>query len=390
MIDFDFEVKTKIYFGKDKENLVGQILKEKGAHKVLIIIGQGSVKKTGLLGRVLLSLSKAQISYVLLEGVRANPEVKLGNEGIRLARQEQVDYLLAIGGGSVMDTAKYIGVGYYYDGDAFDFNLHKLSPSKSLPLGVILTIAASGSEMSTSCVMQNDEIKTKSGFNSELNRPVFAIENPELTYSVSAYQTACGITDILMHTLERYFRPSSEIEPADSFALALIKEVIKAGYRVIDNPKDYEARASLMLLSSLSHNGLTSIAKKPFMPVHQLEHPLSGLYPRVAHGAGLAILFPSWARYFIHSDVDKFDRFAREVFDLHETDKVVNAHLGINKLEKYFSHIGMPTRLSMLDDDIDIDALANKATNNGTRVIDNYFNEVLDIEAVKQIYNNCK
>ena len=390
MIDFEFQIKTKIYFGKDKENQVGEILKENGAKKVLIIIGQGSVRKSGLLDRVITSLSKSQISYALLEGVRANPEVKLGNEGIALAKKEKVDFLLAIGGGSVMDTAKYIGVGYYYDGDAFDFNLHKLAPTKSLPLGVILTISASGSEMSTSCVMQNDETNTKSGFNSEVNRPVFAIENPELTYSVSPYQTACGITDIMMHTLERYFRPSDEIEPADGFALSLLKDVMKAGKIAMDNPKDYQARATLMLLSSLSHNGLTSIGKKPFMPVHQLEHPLSGLYPRVAHGAGLAILFPAWARYFVKCDLNKFDRFAREVFDLHKEDKLENSLEAIDKLEEFFSSIGMPTRLSHLDEEIDSEALANKATNNGNRVIDNYFDKPLDIEAARAIYNSCK
>ena len=390
MIDFDFQIKTKIYFGKDKENQVGEILKENGAHKVLIIIGQGSVKKSRLLDRVIASLTKNQISYVLLEGVRANPEVKLGNQGIELAKEEKVDFLLAIGGGSVMDTAKYIGVGYYYDGDAFDFNLHKLAPSKSLPLGVILTISASGSEMSTSCVMQNDESKIKSGFNSEVNRPVFAIENPELTYTVSPYQTACGITDIMMHTLERYFRPSDEFEPADGFALSLLKDVMKAGKVAMNNPLDYQARAILMLLSSLSHNGLTSIGKKPFMPVHQLEHPLSGLYPNVAHGAGLAILFPAWARYFYKSDLNKFDRFAKEVFDLHNEDKEKNSLEAINKLEEFFASIGMPTRLSHLEDDVDIEALANKATNNGNRVIDNYFDKPLDIEAARAIFKSCK
>ena len=239
MIDFDFQVRTKLYFGPGKEKLVGSILAENGAHRVLIVIGQGSVRKNGLLTVALESIKEQSLDYLVIEGVRPNPTVEFVKDAIIKAKEFNADFILSIGGGSVTDTAKSIAVGYYYDGDPFDFNLHKAVPKKALPLGVILTISAAGSEMSTSCVLQKDETGKKTGFNSDVIRPVFAIENPELTYSVSQYQTACGIVDIMMHTLERYFNASSDNEPADGFAEALLRSVIKAAKVVINNPTDY-------------------------------------------------------------------------------------------------------------------------------------------------------
>lgn len=389
MIDFNFQIKTKIYFGKGKENEVGTILKERNATKVYIVIGQGSVRKSGLLEKVTMQLTSSNIDYRILEGVRPNPTRELAMVGVEECKAFKPDYLLAIGGGSVMDTAKLIAVGYYYDGDAFDFNLHKLAPTKALPLGCILTISASGSEMSTSCVIQDDKTGTKMGFNSELVRPEFSIENPELTYSVNKAQTGYGIVDILMHTLERYFQPSSNNEPADGFAEALLRSVIRAGTIALNNPNDYEARSVLMLMSSLSHNGLTSIGKPVGMPVHQLEHALSGLYPHVAHGAGLAVLFPMWARYYIQYDVDKFDQFARNVFDLHNEDKLQNAKDGIDKLDEYFTSIGMPKNYKdLLIDNVDIDALVKKLTNDGTYVIGHHV-KPLDKDVASIIYKMC-
>lgn len=330
MIDFNFAIRTKLYFGKDKENEVGHILKDEGAHRVLVVIGRSSVKKSGLLDKVYKSLDEENIEHYLLEGVRANPTSELVKEGVKLALEKQIDYILAIGGGSVIDTAKSIAVGYYYDSDPFDFNLHKLSPTKALPLGVILTISASGSEMSTSCVIQDDKTGTKSGFNSELNRPMFAIENPELTYTVNKEQTGYGIVDIMMHTLERYFQPSNENDVADEFAIGLLKSTLKAGRIAINNPKDYQARAVLMLNSSLSHNGLTNIGKPFMMPVHQMEHVLSGLYPSVAHGAGLAVMFPAWAKYYLKYDEAKFSYLAECLFNSHIKDEYKN---GLNGIE---------------------------------------------------------
>lgn len=390
MIDFDLSIPTKIYFGKGKEELTGSILKEKKVKKVLIIIGQNSVKKSGLLDRVINSIKKENIQYEIFEGIRANPTRELANQGVAFAKKYQPDYLLAIGGGSVMDTAKYIAVGYYYDGDAFDFNLHKKVPTKALPLATISTISASGSEMSTSCVIQDDDTGTKMGFNSELVRPVFTIENPELTYTVNQKQTAYGITDIIMHTLERYLQPSYENEPADGFAEALISSVIKAGKVVMDNPNDYQARATLMLMSSLSHNGLTNIGKPFGMPVHQLEHPLSGLYPEVAHGEGLAILWPSWARYYLPYEIDKFDSLARNVFHSYEQNKLKNGEIGISLMQEFFISLGIPSKLSELHTNkpISIDALVDKFSIGGTRVVAHHA-KPMDHEVAREIYTNC-
>ena len=389
MNNFDFALKTKIYFGVDKHLEVGNILKENNAKKILVVIGQGSVKKSGLLDVVISKLQECHIEYHILEGVRPNPTANLAREFVNFAKSYHPDFVLAIGGGSVMDTAKLICVGYYYDGDCFDFNLHKVEPQKSLPLGVILTISASGSEMSNSCVIQDDETMIKRGFNSEIIRPVFAIENPELSYSVSPNQTANGITDIMMHTLERYFQKSSDNEPADGFAEALLKSVMKAGEVVMSNPCDYESRAVLMLMSSWSHNGLTSMGKKFFMPVHQLEHALSGVYPEVAHGAGLAVLFPSWARYYVNVDPGKFDKFAKNVFGLNNPNKIENGLLGIKALEDYFDKIHMPRTYKDLGiDNPDIDKLVSVLLDNGKKTIFHHIKPIND-EIARIIYESC-
>ena len=389
MNDFDFVSPTKIYFGTNKEELIGQICTEYGYKRVFIVIGQGSVKRNGLLDRVLLSLDKSNIKYFVLEGVRANPTIDLCYKGIEQAKMFGPDLILGIGGGSVMDTAKHIAVGYYYSGDSFDFNIHIAKPKKALPVGVILTISASGSELSNSCVIQNDEKQIKRGFNSDLIRPVFAIENPKLTYSVSKIQTAYGIVDIMMHTLERYFNESSENEPADGFAEALLRSVIKAGRKVINNPTDYDSRAVLMLMSSLSHNDLTSIGKGKMLFVHQLEHALSGVYPDVAHAAGLAVLFPAWAKYYVNYDVDKFNSLATNVFGLHKSNKMDNAKAGIAEIEKFFNLLDMPRSLKDLGVlNPDIENLANLVTDNGQRVIAHHKKD-MDKEVVKAIFNSC-
>ena len=389
MIDFDFISPTKIYFGNNKEELIGQICLENGYKRVYIVIGQGSVKRNGLLGRVLESLDKSSIKYKVLEGVRANPTIDLCHKGIEEARVFAPNLILGIGGGSVMDTAKNIAVGYFYAGDSFDFNLHKAKPKKALPVGVILTIAASGSELSNSCVIQDDEKQIKRGFNDDLIRPVFAIENPKLTYSVSKVQTAYGIVDIMMHTLERYFNGSSDNEPADGFAEALLKSVIKAAKTVMDNPTDYDARAVLMLMSSLSHNDLTSIGKGKMLFVHQIEHAVSGVYPEVAHAAGLAILFPAWAKYYVNYDTDKFNSLTVNVFGIHKMNKLDNAKAGIQEIEKLFASLGMPKSFKDLGiEKVDVELLANLVTDNGNRVIAHPKKD-MDKEVVKAIINSC-
>ena len=389
MIDFDFISPTKIYFGNNKEELIGQICLDGGYKRVYIVIGQGSVKRSGLLDRVLESLDNSGIKYQVLEGVRPNPTIDMCHKGIEEARVFVPNLILAIGGGSVIDTAKNIAVGYFYAGDSFDFNLHKAKPKKALPVGVILTISASGSELSNSCVIQDDDKRIKRGFNDDLVRPVFAIENPKLSYSVSKVQTAYGIVDIMMHTLERYFNGSSENEPADGFAEALLRSVIKAAKTVINNPTDYDARAVLMLMSSLSHNDLTSIGKGKMLFVHQIEHAVSGVYPDVAHAAGLAVLFPAWAKYYVNYDVDKFNALATNVFNLHKLNKLDNAKAGIQEIEKLFASLDMPKSFKDLGiNNVDVELLANIVTDDGNRII-THPKKDMDKDVVKAIINSC-
>lgn len=389
MIDFDFVSPTKLYFGSNKEQLIGNICLENGYKRVLIVIGQGSVKRNGLLARVLASLDEAGIKYQILEGVRANPTIELCHKGIEEAQRFVPNLILAIGGGSVIDTAKNIAVGYFYPGDSFDFNLHKVKPKRALPVGVILTIAASGSELSNSCVIQDDAKQIKRGFNDDLIRPVFAIENPKITYSVSKTQTAYGVVDIMMHTLERYFNGSSDNEPADGFAEALLRSVIKAAKVVIKDPTDYDSRAVLMLMSSLSHNDLTSIGKGKMLFVHQLEHAVSGVYPEVAHAAGLSVLFLGWAKYYVNYDVDKFNSLATNVFNLHKSNKIDNAKAGIQEIEKLFSLLEMPKSFKDLGiNNPDFTLLTNLVTDNGNKVI-NHPKKNMDQDVVMTIFKSC-
>lgn len=370
MINFDFVSPTKIYFGKGRENELAKELNEFGYKRILIVYGEGSIKRIGLYDNIVKQLTSASVFFAELSGIRPNPSSIKVDEGIKICREKNIDLLLAIGGGSVIDTAKAIACGYYYDGDAFDLNLGKAKPTKALPVGVILTISASGSELSDSCVVMNDKTLVKQGFNSDLVRPVFAIMNPELTYSVSKYQTGCGIVDIISHSLERYFSKSEHNDVADSFALSVIKETIRSGAIAIENPNDYDARADLMLLGSYSHNGLTSLGKAKVMPIHKMEHALSAYDIRIAHGAGLSVLIPAWMDECYKNDLDKFVRFSKEVFDIKCNNKEECAKLGIQSLRYYFKKIGMPVTLGELKlNKDDIPQLVDMMTNKGTLVI---------------------
>lgn len=390
MVDFNFVSPTKIFFGRGKEKQIGDICNEFSFKNVLIIIGKSSVKKSGLFDLVIGELNSKNIKYNVLEGVRANPEIELCRKGIKIAREKGVDSILAVGGGSVIDTAKNIAAGFYYDGDSFDFNLHAASPTKALPIGVILTISAAGSELSNSCVIQDDTKNYKSGFNSDLVRPKFVVENPELTFSVDKYQTAVGIVDIMMHTLERYVQESAALELADGFAEGLLKLVVNAGYRVMKDPNDYEARSALMLASSYSHNGITSIGKKFSMPVHQLEHALSGVYPFVSHGAGLAVLYPAWAKFYLNYDANKFAALGRTIFDIKVEDDMAAGSQFITELEKYFSFLGMPNSYKALKiDKVDYDLLTDVYSNGKTKVV-YHKNRPLDYLVANEIFKMVK
>lgn len=373
MKDFDVRIPTRIIFGKEKEKEIGRLIKDYGFQRVLLHYGGGSVKRSGLLDRVKASLKEAGIAYVELGGVQANPVLSLVREGIRICLEEKADLILAVGGGSVIDSAKAIGDGAGNpDADVWDFFLQKKTPKDHIPVAVILTLSASGSEMSQSAVLTNEETSLKRGFNSPTHQPLFSICDPELTYSVSRFQTGCGTVDIMMHTLERYFGWTKDSAITDRLAEGLLRAVIEAGRKADQDPEDYEARATLMWAGSLSHNGLTGLGREFFMQVHQLEHELSGMYPKIAHGAGLSALFASWARFVCPSWPERFAQYAERVWDVQAdpADPMGAALEGILRTEDFFKSLGMPVSLQELDVDPErFEEMAVKCTNFGARTL---------------------
>lgn len=388
MNNFIYDTPTRVYFGKEEEQKVGKIISEYHPKKVLIHYGGKSAKESGLLDRVKKSLADENISFVELGGVVANPELKLVRTGIELCLKEGVDFVLAVGGGSVMDSAKDIANGAANpEMDVWDFSLGKCRPEKTLKKGAILTLSAAGSEMSSSCVISNLETGEKRGYGSHLNRMDFAIENPELTYTVSPYQTACGAVDIAMHTIERFFCPGEDTYLTDAIAEAVIKSVMKAAQDCLENPRNYEARANIMWASSLAHNGLTQCGREFQLAVHQLEHEVSGMYPEIAHGAGLAALWCSWARYVYDANVNRWLQFAHNVWnldiDFEHPEKTIE--LAINKQEQYYASIGMPTNLKALGvKKENLEKLALACSRNKTRTLIGY--KPLEYEDILKIY----
>lgn len=376
MDNFIYETPTKVYFGKGEELKTGKIIAAFNPNKVLIHYGRGSAEKSGLLNTVRQCLNAEGIPFVELGGVVANPELKLVREGIELCKKEGVDFILAVGGGSVMDSSKDIANGVANpDVDVWDFSLGKAVPAKTLNKGAILTLSAAGSEMSNSCVITNSDTKEKRGYGCSANRMNFAIENPELTYSVNAYQTACGAVDIAMHTIERYFCPGEDTYLTDSIAEAVIKSVMKAGTDCLKNPTDYTARANMMWASSLAHNGLTQCGRSFQLTVHQFEHEVSGLYPRVAHGAGLAALWCSWARYTFKANINRWLQYSTNVWnlDIDFEHPEITIKKAIDLQEQYYKSIGMPTSLSELGvREDDLETLALMCSRNKTRTLAGY------------------
>lgn len=348
MNNFTYYTPTKVFFGRDEERQVGDIVKSYGATKVLVLYGGGSVKRSGLLDRVEQALTAAGVSYVAFGGVHPNPLLSHTHEAIALAKQEEIDFILAVGGGSVIDEAKAVGMGYYYDGDVWDFYLRRAVPERVVPLGCILTIAAAGSETSWASVITNEKGWYKIGYQNDILRPIFAIMNPELLYTLPPYQMACGNVDMIMHVLERFFNPNAEDDLTDSMAAALIRNVIKNARIVKENPKDYNANFEIMWAGSLAHNGLFDGGNgRGDWGTHHIEMEVSGLFD-VAHGAGLAAIWPSWARYVLHKDVGRFAKLARLVFDVQTEDEEAAALEGIAKMEAFFKEIDMPTSLTEL------------------------------------------
>ena len=383
MKNFIYNTPTKVYFGKGQEDNIGTILKGYNAQKVLLHYGKSSVKKSGLLDKIITKLNEEAIEFYELGGVEPNPKLSLVHEGVRLVKEKNIDFILAIGGGSVLDSAKSIAVGAVVEHDPWLFSIKEKTPTKHIPVGVILTLAASGSDMSNSCVITNDWTKEKRGFNSEENRPTFAILNPELTYSVSKYQTACGIVDILMHTLERFISIGEETYLTDQISISLMKSVIKAGKIAIENPCDYEARSELLWANSLSHNGLTSCGREFIMSVHQMEHEVSGMFDHVAHGAGLAALWPAWAMTVYPSAIERFKLFAYDVMEIEMTNNPQNdISMAILKLKNFFKSLGIETSLREFGiKESDLEALALNVTFNHKRVL----NDVMTIDESKAL-----
>ncbi|MBR4342491.1 MAG: iron-containing alcohol dehydrogenase [Lachnospiraceae bacterium] len=349
MFDFKYYTPTKVVFGKGTEQKTAELIKEFGGKKVLIHYGGGSVVRSGLLKRVTDLLDDAGIAYVTLGGAVPNPHLSLVYEGIELCRKEEVDFLLAVGGGSAIDSAKAIGYGVTNEGDVWDFYDYKRKAQACLPLGVILTIAATGSEMSDSSVITKEEGLVKRGYSSDYCRPKFAILNPELTMTLPDYQTACGCTDIMMHTMERYFTNGGNMEITDSMAEGLLRTVKDNAVILAKDPKNYDARAEVMWAGSLAHNGLTGCGNDggDWM-THKLEHELGGLYD-VAHGAGLAAIWGSWARYVYKNCLPRFKRFAINVMGVENkgSDEEI-ALKGIEAVEAFYREIKMPTNLKEL------------------------------------------
>ena len=318
MINFDFYTPTRVLFGADRENEAGKQVAAFGGHKVMIIYGKkgGHVESSGLLERVHQSLNGAGLSYIDFSGVVPNPRLSLVKEGIRIGRSEGVDFLLPIGGGSVIDTAKGIGYGIANDFEMEDLLYGRVKTDKNLPIGVILTIAAAGSEMSSSMVLTIEDGMMKRSYGHDCARPKFAIMNPELTYSLPAYQTASGAADIMMHTMERYFTPTdTDTSLTDRIAEGLMVSVRDAAQIAVKEPENYEARATLMWAGSLSHNGLTGAGRISDFATHKIEHELGGMFD-VAHGAGLAAVWGSWARYVYKTNPGRFAQFGKKVFGI--------------------------------------------------------------------------
>ena len=369
--DFNFYSPTQVVFGKSAEEQLAALVKRYGGTRVLVHYGGGSASRSGLLDKVFGLLSDAGIGYVELGGVVPNPLLSLVKDGIALCRKEKIDFILAVGGGSVIDSAKAIAYGVPYDGDPWDFWDGKAVPQSSLPVGTILTIPAAGSEMSDSCVVTRDEDQNKRGFNNDLCRCKFAIMNPERTYTLPPYQTAAGATDIMMHTMERYFSRYDGMTLTDSIAEALLRTVKDSVFEVLKNPTDYRHRAQIMWAGSLSHNNLTECGLEKDFATHRLEHELSALFG-VTHGAGLAAMWGSWARFVMPKHVSRFVQYAINVMGVTNdlTDPEGTALRGIEATERFFHAIGMPTSIHELlgrkvtDDEIAL--MVRKCSRGGT------------------------
>ncbi|HET6485886.1 MAG TPA: iron-containing alcohol dehydrogenase [Spirochaetia bacterium] len=348
MENFTFQNPTRILFGRGAELQAGAEAARHGS-RVLLHYGAGSIKASGLYDRVCASLRDAKAPFVELGGVKPNPRLSLVREGIRLCREQKLDFILAVGGGSVIDSAKAIAVGVPYTGDVWDFYTGKAKVERSLPVGVVLTIPAAGSESSNGSVVTNDDGALKRDTGAECMRPVFAALNPELTFTLPPYQTACGAADIMAHVMERYFTPAKGVDFTDRLCEATLRTIIDTVPRALAEPRDYDARANILWASTIAHNDLLGTGRVGDWASHMIEHELSGLYD-VAHGAGLAVVFPAWMRHVYRNDTGRFARFACQVWGVEPCfeDPERTALEGIRRTAAFFHQIGLPTTLKEL------------------------------------------
>lgn len=361
MENFVYTNPTKILFGRGMEDTVGEEVKLHGT-KVLLHYGKGSIKKYGLYDKVVASLNKAGVPFIELGGVKPNPVLSLVREGVQLVKENGVDAILAVGGGSVSDSAKAIAFGALYDGDVWDFFLGKKQVDKTLPVGVVLTFPGTGSESSFSSVITNEDGLQKRPVNLDILRPKFAILNPELSFTLSPYQTACGAVDAMTHAMERYFTATRNVDITDRQAEAVLKTLRYYIPIVLEEPENYEARAQIMWASKIAHDNSLGVGRTGDFASHRISHEISAMYD-IAHGATLSIIFPAWMRYVYKRHLSRFVQFAVKVWDVDMAfeDEESIALEGIRRMEKFFKEAGLPTRFSDLDVTIDrIEEMADK------------------------------
>ncbi len=377
MQNFTYQCGTKIIFGKGTENLVGEEAKGIGS-KALLHYGTGSIKESGLYDRVVNSLKKSGIDFIELSGVVPNPRLSLVEKGIELCRKNKIDFILAVGGGSVIDSAKTIAAGFYYKGDAWDLFSKHIPIENALPVGTILTLPVAGSEASPNAVITNEKNKRKLAIGSNVLRPRFSILNPELTFTLSKFQTACGIADMMAHVIERYFTNTPNVDMTDKLCEATLRAVIKNARLVMKKPDDYNSRAEIMWASTIAHNGILGTGREEDWASHRIEHELSAFYD-VAHGAGLAVIVPAWMKHVYKHDVKRFSQFGREVWDIKTGSDEEIALNGIEAVKKFFKEIGLPTTLKELNiDDKRLNQMAKQCGSVGNFVKLNA-NDVLKI-----------
>lgn len=389
MENFSFRCPTKIIFGSSAEdNVAAEVIKY--SKKILLCYGGGSIKKTGLYDRVVKSLESSNIEFIELGGIKPNPRLSLVKEGIRLCRENNIDFILVVGGGSAIDTGKAIAVGVPYSGDVWDFYMGSATVTEAMPIGVILTIPATGSEASDSSVITNEDGWYKKGVNSDLIRPAFSILNPELTYTLPSYQTACGAADIMAHVMERYFTNAKHVDLTDRLCEATLKTVINNAQIALEDPRNYDARAEIMWAGTIAHNGLLSTGRIGDWASHRIEHELSGIYD-IAHGAGLSIIFPAWMKYVYKHDLNRFVQFAVRVWDVDMEFESLEAIAleGIKRMTEFFRKIGLPVTLSEANIPEDrFEEMADKCTNSDKKTQGQFV--VLYKEDVINIYKLAK